>query len=43
MATTLDHLSDGRAVLGIGAAWFETEHTAFGLERFAKEVRPAIE
>ena len=23
--TTLDHLSGGRAVLGIGAAWFETD------------------
>jgi alkanesulfonate monooxygenase SsuD/methylene tetrahydromethanopterin reductase-like flavin-dependent oxidoreductase (luciferase family) len=32
MVTTLDHISGGRAVLGIGAAWFETEHTAFGLE-----------
>ncbi len=32
MATTLDHISGGRAVLGLGAAWFETEHTAFGLE-----------
>ena len=32
MATTLDHISGGRAVLGIGGAWFETEHTAFGLE-----------
>ena len=31
MATTLDHISAGRAILGIGAAWFETEHTAFGL------------
>ncbi len=30
--TTLDHLSDGRAVLGIGAAWSDTEHTAFGLD-----------
>ena len=30
MATTLDHISRGRAVLGIGAAWFETEHRAFG-------------
>ena len=30
--TTLDHLSDGRAVLGIGGAWFETEHTAFGID-----------
>lgn len=31
IATTLDHISGGRAILGIGAAWFETEHTAFGL------------
>ena len=31
MVTTLDHISGGRAVLGIGAAWFETEHTAFGI------------
>ncbi len=31
MVTTLDHISGGRAVLGIGAAWFETEHRAFGL------------
>ncbi len=31
LATTLDHISDGRAILGIGAAWFETEHEAYGL------------
>ena len=31
MATTLDHMSNGRAILGIGAAWFETEHRAYGL------------
>ena len=30
--TTLDHVSNGRAVLGIGGAWFETEHTAFGID-----------
>lgn len=30
MATTLDHISNGRAILGIGAAWFEEEHEAFG-------------
>jgi alkanesulfonate monooxygenase SsuD/methylene tetrahydromethanopterin reductase-like flavin-dependent oxidoreductase (luciferase family) len=30
--TTLDHISRGRAVLGIGGAWFEREHTAYGLE-----------
>ena len=32
MATTLDHISGGRAILGIGGAWFETEHGAYGLE-----------
>lgn len=32
MATTLDHISRGRAVLGIGGAWFEREHTAFGID-----------
>ena len=32
MMTTLDHISSGRAMLGIGGAWFETEHTAFGIE-----------
>ena len=31
MATTLDHISGGRAILGIGGAWFETEHDAYGL------------
>ncbi|HVA85265.1 MAG TPA: LLM class flavin-dependent oxidoreductase, partial [Candidatus Saccharimonadales bacterium] len=31
-ATTLDHVSGGRAILGIGGAWFETEHTAHGIE-----------
>ncbi len=30
--TTIDHISDGRAILGIGGAWFELEHRAFGLD-----------
>jgi alkanesulfonate monooxygenase SsuD/methylene tetrahydromethanopterin reductase-like flavin-dependent oxidoreductase (luciferase family) len=31
-ATTLDHVSGGRAILGLGAAWFDVEHTAHGIE-----------
>ncbi|HEB89511.1 MAG TPA: LLM class F420-dependent oxidoreductase [Deltaproteobacteria bacterium] len=40
--TTLDHVSNGRATLGIGCGWFELEHTALGFpfgtfaERFEK-------
>ena len=40
--TTLDHVSHGRATLGIGAGWFELEHVAMGFdfgtlsERFEK-------
>ena len=30
--TTIDHVSGGRAILGIGGAWFGMEHDAFGLE-----------
>jgi F420-dependent oxidoreductase-like protein len=30
--TTLDHVSHGRATLGIGCGWFELEHTALGFE-----------
>ena len=32
LAATLDHISNGRAVLGIGGAWFEREHEAFGID-----------
>lgn len=32
MGTTLDHISNGRAILGIGAAWFAQEAHDFGFE-----------
>ncbi len=32
LVTTLDHISDGRAILGIGGAWFEREHDAHGID-----------
>ena len=32
LATTLDHLSGGRAILGIGGAWFGREHDGYGID-----------
>src|SRR5438552_14473744 len=32
MVTTLDVISKGRAILGIGAAWYEEEHDGFGFD-----------
>jgi F420-dependent oxidoreductase-like protein len=32
LATTIDHISGGRAILGLGGGWFEDEHRAFGLD-----------
>ena len=31
IATTIDHISGGRAVLGLGAAWQENEHRRYGI------------
>lgn len=48
MAATLDHITGGRAILGLGAGWFEPEHDAYGiplgtpgerLERLAEAVK----
>lgn len=30
--TTIDHISHGRAIMGLGGAWFGTEHEAFGMD-----------
>jgi alkanesulfonate monooxygenase SsuD/methylene tetrahydromethanopterin reductase-like flavin-dependent oxidoreductase (luciferase family) len=32
MMVNIDHMSQGRAILGLGGAWFEPEHQAFGID-----------
>jgi F420-dependent oxidoreductase-like protein len=39
MAATVDIISGGRTYLGIGAAWFEEEHTAYGFPFYTARER----
>jgi F420-dependent oxidoreductase-like protein len=38
---TIDHVSGGRAVLGIGAGWQESEHAAYGIPLLPPQARVA--
>jgi F420-dependent oxidoreductase-like protein len=39
MATTVDIISNGRLYLGLGAAWFEPEHLAYGFPFYTAKER----
>ena len=39
MAATVDQVSHGRLILGMGAAWFEAEHTAYAIPFYTKRER----
>lgn len=39
MVTALDHVTGGRAIMGIGAAWYEGEHRAYGIKLGTRKTR----
>jgi F420-dependent oxidoreductase-like protein len=39
MAATLDHISDGRLIIALGAGWHEEEHRAFGIPLYSTRER----
>ena len=41
MAATLDHISGGRAILGLGAGWQENEHQQYGIPFYTVRERLA--
>ena len=41
MVATLDHITNGRAILGLGAAWHEEEHAMYGIPFFTPGTRLA--
>ena len=42
MAATVDIMSEGRLVLGLGSGYYETEHSAYGLEFGTQQSRAAM-
>ena len=39
MAATLDHITDGRVILGLGSGWQENEHTHYGIPFYTTRER----